>query len=148
MKILVIGSGGREHAIAWKLSQSPRVTALYCTPGNPGIFSLARPFPAKAGDIPGLMAEARRLGIDLTVVGPEGPLEAGIVDAFTDAGLAIFGPTRRAAELEWSKAFAKDFMNRHAIPAARYRTFIPRSPRHQGGRTRRRERSDRLPDAR
>ncbi len=125
MNILVIGSGGREHALVWKLSQSPRVSALYCTPGNPGIFSLASPFPAPAGDIPRLLAEARRLGIDLTVVGPEGPLAAGIVDAFTDAGLAIFGPTKRAAELEWSKAFAKDFMNRHAIPAARYRTFGP-----------------------
>jgi phosphoribosylamine---glycine ligase len=123
MNMLVIGSGGREHALVWKLSQSPRIGKLYCTPGNPGIASLALPFPADTGDISRLISEARRLGIDLTVVGPEGPLAAGIVDAFRDAGLRIFGPTRRAAELEWSKAFAKDFMKRHAIPSASYRSF-------------------------
>jgi len=121
--VLVIGSGGREHALVWKLSQSPRVKRIYCTPGNPGIAALALPFPAGSGDIPLLIAEARRLEIGLTVVGPEGPLAAGIVDAFREAGLGIFGPTRRAAELEWSKAFAKDFMKRHAIPSASYRIF-------------------------
>jgi phosphoribosylamine--glycine ligase len=123
MNVLVIGSGGREHALVWKLAQSPRVNRIYCTPGNPGIAALALPFPAESGDFPRLIAEARRLEIGLTVVGPEGPLEAGIVDAFREAGLGIFGPTRRAAELEWSKAFAKDFMNRHSIPSAAYRTF-------------------------
>jgi phosphoribosylamine---glycine ligase len=125
MNVLVIGSGGREHALVWKLAQSPLVKKIYCTPGNPGIAALADPFPAPAGDIPLLAREARRLAVDLTVVGPEGPLAAGIVDAFREAGLAIFGPTRRAAELEWSKAFAKDFMRRHAIPAAGYRIFGP-----------------------
>jgi phosphoribosylamine--glycine ligase len=125
MNVLVIGSGGREHALVWKLAQSPRVDRIYCTPGNPGIASLALPFPAGSGDFPRLIAEARRLEIGLTVVGPEGPLAAGIVDAFREAGLGIFGPTRRAAELEWSKAFAKDFMKRHAIPSAAYRTFGP-----------------------
>lgn len=125
MNVLVIGSGGREHALLWKLAQSPRVETMYCTPGNPGIAALALPFPAQSGDFPRLVEEARRLHIDLTVVGPEGPLAAGIVDAFRDAGLAIFGPTKRAAELEWSKSFAKDFMNRHAIPSASYRTFLP-----------------------
>ena len=125
MNVLVIGSGGREHALVWKLAQSPRVNRIYCTPGNPGIASLALPFPAESGDFPGLIAEARRLEIALTVVGPEGPLAAGIVDAFREAGLGIFGPTRRAAELEWSKAFAKDFMKRHSIPGASYRTFRP-----------------------
>jgi phosphoribosylamine--glycine ligase len=123
MNVLVIGSGGREHALVWKLAQSPRVKRIYCTPGNPGIAALASPFPAESGDFPRLIAEARRLEIGLTVVGPEGPLAAGIVDAFREAGLGIFGPTRRAAELEWSKAFAKDFMKRHMIPSASYRTF-------------------------
>jgi len=125
MNVLVIGSGGREHALVWKLSQSPRVNRIYCTPGNPGIAALALPFPVPAGDFPRLIAEAKRLEIDLTVVGPEGPLAAGIVDAFRDARLRIFGPTARAAELEWSKAFAKDFMNRHGIPSSSYRTFGP-----------------------
>jgi len=125
MNVLVIGSGGREHALVWKLSQSPGVKRLYCTPGNPGIAALALPFPADPGDVPRLIAESRRLGIDLTVVGPEAPLAAGIVDAFRDAGLAIFGPAKRAAELEWSKAFAKDFMKRHGIPAAASTTFGP-----------------------
>ncbi len=125
MNVLVIGSGGREHALVWKLAQSPRVKRIYCTPGNPGIAGLALPFPAESGNFPRLIAEARHLEIDLTVVGPEGPLAAGIVDAFREAGLAIFGPTRRAAELEWSKAFAKDFMKRHSIPSALYRTFHP-----------------------
>ena len=125
MNILVIGSGGREHALVWKLAQSPRVEKIYCTPGNPGIASLALPFPAESADVPRMIAEARRLEIALTVVGPEGPLAAGIVDAFREAGLGIFGPTRRAAELEWSKAFAKDFMKRHSIPGASYRIFHP-----------------------
>jgi phosphoribosylamine--glycine ligase len=125
MNVLVIGSGGREHALVWKLAQSPRVERIYCTPGNPGIAGLALTFPAESGDFPRLIEEARRCEIALTVVGPEGPLAAGIVDAFREAGLVIFGPTRRAAELEWSKAFAKDFMKRHAIPGASYRTFHP-----------------------
>ncbi len=123
MNVLVIGSGGREHALVWKLAQSPLVKKLYCTPGNPGIFQVAEPFPPTGGDIARLASEARRLGIDLTVVGPEGPLASGIVDAFREAGLSIFGPTRDASELEWSKAFAKDFMRRHAIPSASFRTF-------------------------
>ena len=125
MNVLVIGSGGREHALVWKLAQSPRVERIYCAPGNPGIAGLAHPFPAESSDLPGLIREARRREIALTVVGPEGPLAAGIVDAFREAGLLIFGPTRRAAELEWSKAFAKDFMARHSIPSASYRTFHP-----------------------
>ncbi|HEX7523643.1 MAG TPA: phosphoribosylamine--glycine ligase, partial [Candidatus Deferrimicrobium sp.] len=125
MNVLVIGSGGREHALVWKLAQSPRVERIYCTPGNPGIAGLALPFPAEGGDFSLLIGEARRHEIGLTVVGPEGPLAAGIVDAFREAGLVIFGPTRRAAELEWSKAFAKDFMKRRAIPGASYRTFHP-----------------------
>jgi len=123
MNVLVIGSGGREHALVWKLAQSARVKKLYCAPGNPGIGSLAELIPLKATDIAALLAWARRNAVTLTVVGPEQPLAEGIVDAFRREGLAIFGPTRSAAELEWSKSFAKDFMVRHHIPTAAYRKF-------------------------
>jgi len=123
MNVLVIGSGGREHALVWKLAQSPRIGRIYCTPGNPGILAHAEPFPAGTADLQKLAAEARTHGIGLTVVGPEQPLAEGIVDIFRAAGLRIFGPTSAAAELEWSKAFAKDFMRRHNIPTARFRTF-------------------------
>ena len=120
MNILVIGSGGREHALVWALRKSPEVRKLYCAPGNPGIAGLAEILPIKADDITGLMDAARRERIDLTVVGPELPLANGIVDHFHKNGLVIFGPTRRAAALEWSKAFAKEFMARHSIPTAKY----------------------------
>jgi phosphoribosylamine--glycine ligase len=123
MKVLVIGSGGREHALAWKLRQSPRVQSLYCAPGNPGIASCATNVPIKAEDLSSLLAFAVRERIDLTVVGPEQPLAEGIVDLFRQRGLRIFGPTRAAAELEWSKVFAKEFMARHQIPTASHRTF-------------------------
>jgi len=123
MNILVIGSGGREHALVWKIKQSSKATKLFCASGNPGIDSLAELVPLKAMDLSGLadFAEAKR--IDLTVVGPEQPLAAGIVDMFEERGLRIFGPTKRAAELEWSKTFAKEFMRRHSVPTAHYRTF-------------------------
>ena len=123
MKLLVVGSGGREHALAWKLAQSPRVQKVYVAPGNggtatePGIQNVA------LTDIPALIAFARRERVQLTVVGPEAPLAAGIVDAFRAAGLRIFGPTRTAAQLESSKEFAKRFMVRHGIPTARHATF-------------------------
>ena len=120
MNILVVGSGGREHALVWALHRSPVVRRLYCAPGNPGIAGLATTFPVKADDIAGMMAIAQREKIDLTVVGPEQPLAGGIVDAFQRNGLTIFGPTQRAAALEWSKGFAKNFMARHRIPTARY----------------------------
>jgi phosphoribosylamine--glycine ligase len=123
MKVLVCGSGGREHALVWKLSQSPRVEKLYCAPGNPGIARHATLLPVKADDLGALLAFAEREGIDLTVVGPEQPLAEGIVDLFRSRGRRIFGPSRAAAELEWSKAFAKDFMVRHGIPTAAHRTF-------------------------
>jgi len=123
MNVLVIGSGGREHALVWKLAQSPRIGRIFATPGNPGIFTRAEPFPAGTADLEKLAAEARSRDIGLTVVGPEQPLAEGIVDVFRAAGLPVFGPTRAAAELEWSKAFAKDFMTRHGIPTASYRTF-------------------------
>jgi phosphoribosylamine--glycine ligase len=123
MNILIIGSGGREHALAWKISQSPLASRVFCAPGNPGIASVAECVPLKASDLEGLLRFARAEKIDLTVVGPEQPLAEGIVDLFEREGLTIFGPTKNAAELEWSKVFAKDFMARHGIPTAACRVF-------------------------
>lgn len=123
MKILVIGSGGREHAITWKLKKSSNVKKIYCAPGNPGMSALAECIDIKADDISGLLTFAKNNGLDLTVVGPETPLQLGIVNEFTNAGLKIFGPSKEAAVLETSKIFAKDFMMRHNIPTAKYRTF-------------------------
>lgn len=123
MKVLVIGSGGREHALVWKLAQSPRVSALFCAPGNAGIEFQARCVPIDAEDIPQLKAFVVSEGIDLTVVGPEGSLALGIADEFRKAKLRIFGPTRGAAEIESSKIFAKDLMIRHQIPTASARSF-------------------------
>ncbi len=123
MKVLVIGSGGREHTIAWKIAQSSLLTALYIAPGNPGTATLGENVPLAVGQIDELLAFARQKEIDLTIVGPEQPLVDGIVDAFTAAGLHIFGPTAAAAEIEGSKAFAKAFMDRQGIPTAFHRTF-------------------------
>lgn len=121
MKILVIGSGAREHALAWKLSREPDVTGVICAPGNPGIASVARCLPADVTAPTELLAIAESQGVDLTVVGPEVPLSRGVVDVFTAARRAIVGPTKAAAALEWSKAFAKDFMARHRVPTAAFR---------------------------
>ncbi len=123
MNILVVGSGGREHALVWKLRQSPCVKALYCAPGNAGIAQHAELVPLKATDLEGLLRFARENTIDLTLVGPEQPLVLGIVDEFERNGLKIFGPTKPAAMLEGSKAFAKDFMARNNIPTARFKNF-------------------------
>lgn len=123
MKVLVIGSGGREHALVWKLSQSPKVQQIYCAPGNDGIGKIAQLVPLAADDLDGLLDWARNEAVDLTVVGPEVPLTRGIVDRFQAAGLRIFGPERRAAQLEGSKAFAKELMQRCGIPTAAYRVF-------------------------
>lgn len=122
MKILVIGSGGREHALAWKLAQSSRVTEVIVAPGNAGTASedKCRNVAVKVTDIDGLLALAQAEGVALTVVGPEVPLVAGVVDRFRAAGLRIFGPTAAAAQLEGSKAYAKDFLARHNIPTAFY----------------------------
>lgn len=128
MKILVIGSGGREHALVWKIAQSPRVSGLYCAPGNPGIEQLARTVPLAADDIAGLKAFVTKEGIDLTVVGPEAPLALGIADEFRKAKLRIFGPTRGAAQIESSKSFAKDLMTRCKIPTAAARSFEALKP--------------------
>ncbi|MDQ5848687.1 MAG: phosphoribosylamine--glycine ligase [Pseudomonadota bacterium] len=123
MKLLVIGSGGREHALAWKLAQSPRVQMVYVAPGNAGTALESNLENAPISAVQDLVSFARKESIHLTVVGPEAPLSAGIVDAFHDAGLKIFGPTRAAAQLEASKDYAKSFMLRHGIPTARHATF-------------------------
>ena len=120
MKVLVIGSGGREHALVWKLRQSPRVKQVYCAPGNAGIAAEAECFPADVKNVNALLELATRIKPDLTVVGPELPLTLGVVDAFNNRGWRVFGPTRAAAQLESSKSFAKEFMQRNHIPTAPY----------------------------
>jgi len=120
MKVLVLGGGGREHALVWKLRQSPRITQLYCTPGNGGIAADAECLPADLKSLDSISALAARLRPDLTVVGPELPLTLGVVDEFTRRGWAVFGPTAAAARLESSKSFAKEFLQRHHIPTAHY----------------------------
>ena len=125
MKILIVGSGGREHALAWKAKQSPKVSSVFVAPGNPGtaleenITNVA----IAVDDISGLLAFACAEKIDLTIIGPEVPLVLGVVDQFTAAGLKCFGPTAKAAQLEGSKSFCKDFMIRHHIPTAAYQSF-------------------------
>ncbi len=123
MRILVIGSGGREHALVWKLRQSAGVKEIYCAPGNAGIADHATCVSVKATEISSLLKLAKEKKVDLTVVGPEQPLVLGIVDLFRENGMAIFGPTKKAAQLEGSKAFAKDFMKRNRIPTAAYGVF-------------------------
>ena len=123
MRVLVIGSGGREHALVWRLAQSPQVAALYAAPGNPGMARHATCVPIKADALDDLVAFAERERIDLTIVGPELPLILGIADRFQVKGLAIFGPTQSAAALEGSKVFAKALMAKHGIPTARFQTF-------------------------
>lgn len=123
MKILVIGGGGREHALVWKLSQSPRVEEICCAPGNAGIAGLARCVPIAATDLGGLLSFALKEKFDLTVVGPDDPLALGIVDTFEENGLRVFGPNKACARLESSKVFAKNLMVKYGIPTAQYRSF-------------------------
>jgi phosphoribosylamine--glycine ligase len=125
MKVLIVGGGGREHALAWSCARSTRVSEVIVAPGNAGTATepRVRNVPIAVTDIPGMVELARRESVDLTIIGPEGPLVAGIVDAFQAAGLACFGPNRQAARLEGSKAFTKDFLQRHAVPSAAFRTF-------------------------
>jgi phosphoribosylamine--glycine ligase len=130
MKILVIGSGGREHALAWKLAQSPKVSQVYVAPGNGGTATEDGLVNVPLTAIPSLVEFARREEVALTVVGPEAPLAAGVVDAFRTAGLKIFGPTQAAAQLESSKDFAKQFMIRHGIPTAAFGTFTDAAAAH------------------
>jgi phosphoribosylamine--glycine ligase len=129
MKVLVVGSGGREHALAWKCAQSPRVAEVFVAPGNAGTARepRVRNVQVAAEDIPGLVRLAERERVGLTIVGPEAPLVAGVVDAFETAGLRCFGPRRAAAQLEGSKAFTKEFLRRHRIPTAAYATFTHES---------------------
>jgi len=121
VRVLVVGSGGREHALVWKLKQSPLLTEIYCAPGNPGIATLADCVDIDPSDIVELADFAEKLSIGLTVVGPELPLMLGLADEFEKRGLPVFGPSRAAAELEGSKAFAKDFMAKHGIPTAKFK---------------------------
>ncbi len=121
MQILIVGSGGREHALTWKVAQSPLVEKIYCAPGNGGTLSLAENVSIAESDITALVQFAQEKKIDLTIVGPELPLTLGIVDEFEKSGLRIFGPHKKAAELEGSKIFAKQFMERHRIPTARFK---------------------------
>ena len=121
MKILVIGSGGREHTLCWKIAQSPKVEKIYCIPGNAGIAEHWETAPVNADNIDNVLSYARAAGIDLTVVGPEAPLVDGIVDRFQEAGLKIFGPNSAAALLEGDKAFAKEIMAENDIPTAEFR---------------------------
>lgn len=123
MKVLVIGSGGREHALVWKISKSPMVSRIFCAPGNAGISEQAKLIPLTINNLNGLLDFALREKIDLTVVGPEEPLTRGIVDLFETKGLSIFGPNKRAAEIEGSKAFAKEMMKKFQIPTASYEIF-------------------------
>ncbi|MFO0753094.1 MAG: phosphoribosylamine--glycine ligase [Thermodesulfovibrionales bacterium] len=123
MKVLVIGGGGREHALVWKLSQSRHVDKIYCVPGNAGIAEMAECLDVAAGNFDELINLVRYEWIDLTIVGPEEPLSRGIVDAFEKEGRRIVGPTKAAAQLEASKVFSKDFMRRHRIPSAEYKVF-------------------------
>ncbi len=123
MNVLVVGGGGREHTLVWKIAQSPLVEKIYCAPGNAGISQLAECVSISDTDVDELLSFADRKRIDLTVVGPEAPLAAGIVDAFQSQGLTIFGPTRKAAEIESSKIFAKYLMEKYQIPTAHYRAF-------------------------
>lgn len=123
MKLLVVGSGGREHALAWKLRQSPAIDRLFCAPGNAGTDELGDNVPIRAGDLPALLKFAKQNSIDLTVVGPDDPLAAGIVDLFQADGLRIFGPDKSGAQLEASKIFAKQLMQQQGIPTAAAGTF-------------------------
>ena len=123
MKVLVVGGGGREHALVWKLRQSPRVKEIFCAPGNAGIAGAAVCVDIKAEDIQGLLDFACKEKIDLTVVGPEAPLTEGIVDTFREAGLKVFGPSARAAAIEGSKVLSKEIMSKYGIPTAKYGSF-------------------------
>jgi phosphoribosylamine--glycine ligase len=127
VKVLIVGSGGREHALAWKLTSSPQLTELHAAPGNPGIAALGQCHPVRAEDGEGLLSLCRELAIDLVVVGPEAPLVVGLADTLRRAGVAVFGPTRAAAQIEGSKAFAKDVLEAAEVPTAQ-RLSVARPP--------------------
>src|SRR5580658_871198 len=124
MKVLLIGSGGREHALAWKLSQSKKLTKLWCLPGNPGIGQIAEIVPGSVGDIKGIEKFAKNNGIEFAIIGPEDPLAAGLADRLMAAGIKVFGPTREAAQIESDKWFAKEIMRHQSVPTADARSFV------------------------
>jgi phosphoribosylamine--glycine ligase len=132
MNILVVGQGGREHALAWKIAQSPLTTTLVCAPGNPGMAQLCRCEPVAATDVAGLVGLARGMAADLVVVGPEAALAAGLADALAEAGVPCFGATAAAARIETSKAFMKAFASRHGLPTAPYEVFEDAGAAHAG----------------
>lgn len=123
MKVLVVGGGGREHTIVWKLAQSPKITKLYCAPGNGGISGIAECVPIKAMDLDGIVTFSKENKVDMVVVAPDDPLAAGLVDKLTEAGIRAFGPVKAAAIIEGSKAFSKDLMKKYNIPTAGYMVF-------------------------
>ncbi|MEM6627501.1 MAG: phosphoribosylamine--glycine ligase, partial [Pseudomonadota bacterium] len=127
MKILIVGGGGREHALAWKLKQSPRVTEIVCAPGNPGMAGLGRCIPIKAEDVDGQLRLAKEERPHLVIIGPEAPLAAGLSDKLRAADIPVFGPSAKAAQLESSKGFAKDLMAKYKIPTAAYGRFTDAS---------------------
>ena len=123
MRVLVVGGGGREHAIAWKLRQSPKLSELFVAPGNAGTARIAHNLPVRANDLSGIAHAAKEHHIDLVVVGPEEPLALGLIDRLAVEGIACFGPTKAAARIEASKAFARELMARHGIPQPAFRAF-------------------------
>lgn len=128
MNILLVGSGGREHALAWKIAKSPLLTRLVCAPGNPGMAEVGEVRAVKATDVPALVALAREIAADLVVIGPESAIDAGLADALAEAGFACFGPSQAAGQLESSKAFTKAFCDRHGLPTAAYGVFEEAAP--------------------
>ena len=144
VKVLVVGSGAREHALAWRLAQSPALTELHAAPGNPGIASLGRCHPVRADDGDGLLSLALTVEADLAVIGPEAPLVAGVADLLRQNGVAVFGPSASAARIEGSKAFAKDVLRAAGVPTAETLVGRARAVRDQGGRPRIREGGVRL----
>src|ERR1700733_13184684 len=139
MKVLVIGKGAREHALCWRLHSSQSVWGLFCAPGNPGIDQLAKRVGIAQDDFPALIAFAKESKIDLTIVGPDDPIAAGIVDEFEKAGLRIFGPSKAAAQLESSKAFAKSVMREAGVPTADFEVFDNSDPARDYAKRRRGE---------
>ena len=128
MNVLVVGAGGREHALAWKIAQSPLMARLVCAPGNPGMAALAEIRAVAATDVAGQVALAREIAADLVVIGPESAVEAGLADALAAEGIDCFGPTAAAGQLESSKAFTKAFCDRYGLPTARYGVFDAAGP--------------------
>ena len=123
MKVLVVGSGGREHAVVKKLAENPEIERIYCAPGNGGISVQATPVDIKATDVEGMVAFAKKEGIDFAVVTPDDPLVLGMADAMEEAGVPAFGPSKKAAQIEGSKVFAKNLMKKYGIPTAKYKVF-------------------------